>query len=727
MVSETIRSLKRKYKNQADVKIGRDLIQPCLKEAIKYRRGTGTFSSSAFKAYIGAIDNFINNDVKIEILCSPKIDLNLLRILEKCQPGAERDKILQKTTNDILLAAAGCRAAPDKIDYRSALLAYLIANDKLEIKIALPLNNSAVQIFDSPEDEELDMENVNTRAMYHIKYGYFLFPDKSVVAFEGSVNETDTALNFNSEKATVYRSWMPNDVERLNDVVEDLDNDWEGRNNDIRIYNIDEDSLKIIRDQASPERPKAPKFNTQKSNPNDQEDQVKTTSIGPPAGLRDYQKTALTMWAKNDFKGILAMATGTGKTLTAMNAVENFRKMVPSGFIVIVVPYQNLANQWIQAVQDSGMTAIAAFQSYKNWYDQFKNACLAATLSKTNAPCVVVVEDTFKSDRFQEMLGLLESIQEKNNLLIADECHHFNAPQHLTYLPTFFRYRLGLSATPYDQFSEPYLDSYFGKIVFEFTLKEAIKAGYLCPYDYFVVEASLNEQETEAYEIITRKIVQAIGSDEKITPENLFKVQPLLLQRARIVGAAKDKISKLKDLVISTGKQHYALVYCGDGSNDDEGEKSRQIDQVTHILHKLNWNIARVTAEETLDQRERTITALKNRLIDAIVSIRVLDEGIDIPSCRTAYFLASQRSERQHIQRRGRVLRLSEGKHKATLYDFVITGATSNSPAISSLIKRELERVWRFASDALNGDLTLNKFSDLALKVGYLVESPNDI
>ena len=717
MVTEAIKSLKRKYKNQDGEKIGRDLIQPCLKEAIKYRRGTGTFSSSAFKAYVGAIDHFITDDVKIEILCSPKIDSNLLKVLENCQPGTERDKILQKTTNEILLAAAGCKAAPDKKDYRSMLLGYLIAKGKLEIKIALPLNNSAVQVFDSPEDEELDMDNINTRAMYHIKYGYFLFPDRSVVAFEGSVNETDTALNFNTEKATVYRSWMPNDIERLNDVVEDLDNDWEGKNHDIRIYSIDEDSLKIIRDQAASVRPKDPKANALIDK---QRDPIEPTPPNPTASLRVYQKTALEMWAKNDFKGILAMATGTGKTLTAMNAVENFRKMVPSGFIIIVVPYQNLANQWIQAVQNSGMSAIAAFQSFKNWYEQFRNACLAASLSKTNAPCVVVVEDTFKSDRFQEMLGLLESTLEKNHLLIADECHHFNAPQHLTYLPVFFRYRLGLSATPYDQFSEHYLDSYFGKIVFEFTLKEAISAGYLCPYDYFVIEASLSDQETEEYEAITKQIIKVIGSDEKITPENLFKVQPLLLKRARVVGAAQDKIIKLKDLITSTGKQHYALVYCGDGSNDDdEGGKMRQIDQVTTVLHKLNWNIARVTAEETLEQREKTINALKNKLIDAIVSIRVLDEGIDIPSCRTAYFLSSQRSERQHIQRRGRVLRLSDGKSKAIIYDFVITSATSSSATINSLVKRELERVWRFAEDALNGDLTLNKFSKLASKVGY--------
>lgn len=230
MVSEVIKSLKRKYKNQDGVKIGRDLIQLCLKECDKYRRGTGTFSSSAFKAYIGAIDHFIHDEIKIEILCSPKIDDILLRSLEKCTASYERDKILQRTTNELLLAAAGCKSDPDRADYRSMLLSYLIANNKLEIKIALPLSNPSIQTFDS-DDDDFDMDDINSRAMYHIKYGYFVFPDQSIVAFEGSVNESDTAFNYNTEKATVYRSWDEYDVKsgRLNDVIEDLDKDWEGK------------------------------------------------------------------------------------------------------------------------------------------------------------------------------------------------------------------------------------------------------------------------------------------------------------------------------------------------------------------------------------------------------------------------------------------------------------------------------------------------------------------
>jgi superfamily II DNA or RNA helicase len=726
MVSETIRSLKRKYKNQDGEKIGRDLIQPCLKEAIKYRRGTGTFSSSAFKAYVGAIDHFINDDVKIEILCSPKIDLNLLRVLETCNSDSDRHKILQKTTNEILLAAAGCKAQPDRPDYRSTLLAYLIANNKLEIKIALPLNKSAVQVFDSPEDQDLDMDNINTRAMYHIKYGYFIFPDNSVVAFEGSVNETDTALNFNTEKATVYRSWEQKDDERLKDVVEELDNDWEGKNHDIRIYNIDDDALKIIRDQAPTTRPTPPPPKKPLAEPEDERTTPPDFSDNkkiPP--LRPYQQEALQKWRANKYQGILAMATGSGKTLTAIHALSNFRRTIPSGFIFIIVPKQNLAVQWIDNLQQAGFYSIPAFQDQSIWYEQFKNEAVQARLSKSNAPCIVAVVNSFKSAEFQELLNSVEQAKEKNHLLIADECHYFNSIKQLSFLPEFIKYRIGLSATPYDQFEDMpeshFLKNYFGDIIFEYSLRDAIDAGFLCKYEYHTVEVSLDEDETQLYEDYSKKIGAAIAKDHG-SDERSMSLDALLAARARVVGSAKDKLLKLRELV-SKEKKYYCLAYCGDGSGEDENDgKMRQIDQVTRLFRDCGWNVTRITCDESLEEREEIINRLKHRNINVIASIKVLDEGIDIPCCETAYILASRRSEREHIQRRGRILRLSENKDKAILYDFVVTSAYSSSNSIKNLIKHELERVWRFADDSVNGIETKSRLATLARETGLFEE-----
>ncbi len=682
--------LKSHYDTDAD-DILDEFYKPILKNSVSYKRAVGYFSDEVLRACAQELADFIECDGKILLVIGVFISESELLTIQSGGNSEEQTLIKAKLI-------ASLRRLSESSGESIAIIGKLIEAGIAEIRIA-----------------------ARERGIYHEKYGIFEDVYGSQISFIGSANETSSALGtqINHESISVFSSEDKYVYEKYGaDLEKKFEQLWNGKLQNTRVYKLDDEVLETLKNLT---REYSERKSLGLSQPYCPKEQL--PAIPKANGLRPYQREALIKWQQNKFHGILAMATGTGKTLTAINALENFRKSLPSGFIIVVVPYQNLAIQWVDAIQNAGISSIAAFQSYRNWYERFKDACLAATLEKTDAPCVVVVEDTFKSDRFQEMIALLESVKEKNHLIIADECHHFNAPQHLAYLPKFFRYRLGLSATPYDQFSEKYLDIFFGSIVYEFSLGAAIKAGYLCPYDYHVVEVTLDNEETEQYEIITKKIVKLIGADEKITPENLSKIQPFLLQRARVVGAAQEKITKLKDLVTRTGKQSFALVYCGDGSNEDDyGDRSRQIDQVTNMLHSQKWNVARVTAEESLIEREQTIEALKNKLIDAIVSIRVLDEGIDIPACRTAYFLASQRSERQHVQRRGRVLRLSEGKDKAVIYDFVVVRAQSNSLAISSLVKKELERVWRFANDALNTNETKGAYKELAVQVGLLEE-----
>jgi hypothetical protein len=271
-------------------------------------------------------------------------------------------------------------------------------------------------------------------------------------------------------------------------------------------------------------------------------------------------------------------------------------------------------------------------------------------------------------------MKLLELAKERNHLIVVDECHHFNKPEHLKRLPQLFSLRLGLSATPYDQFSEinegKHLERYFGKIAFEFPLGRAIAEGFLTPYRYHFFCCDLDLEETDRYVQLTHEIIKIAGSDEMFSPETLVKVQPKLLARSRIVGAAKGKLAKLQGHLAKSGRHTHTLFYCGDGSVEEEGEASRQIEVVSQMLHQVGWRTSRITADERLSTRQQLLQRLGNRSIDAVVSIKVLDEGVDIPECQTAYLLASQSSNRQWIQRRGRVLRLAPGKEIADIYDF---------------------------------------------------------
>ena len=560
---------------------------------------------------------------------------------------------------------------------------------------------------------------VRDKGIYHEKFGIFEDELGLKVAFIGSANETHAALSLgeNHESFAVFQSIEPelyaaygSDLERRFEKL------WLGQTNNTRIYDLDDESLKIIQEIAH-----------RQVAGGEQEEPGKLQPLPEKYVLREYQNEAIRAWQTQRFRGILAMATGTGKTLTAIDAIKRVRSKVQGGAVVITVPYQNLAMQWINGLRDQSIDTIPVFGGYLNWYSQVKNIFMAAQYSDAvTLPCLVCVNTTFKDERFQELLELLKTSKQTSHFIIVDECHHFNDSKQVKMLPEHFRLRLGLSATPYDQFEGHFLESYFGQIAYEFSLGRAIVEGFLTPYNFHVIACELDEDETQEYEKLTRTIVRLAGSEESFSPEIFAKVQPYLLARARIVGAAKDKLQKLNDHLKQVGKTPYSLFYCGDGSIDEAGgERHRQIEAVLSLLHGLGWRCSQITANESLKTREELLERLRTKSIDAVVSIKVLDEGIDVPACQRAYLLASQSSDRQGIQRRGRVLRKSPGKEKAELFDFIVLGGTSNTRTFKNLAAREIRRAYQFARESDNGAVIAHELKRIQKKLGLDAGDPN--
>ena len=708
MPSEEILQLKDRYKNGYD-NIGKDLIGTCLKECTLYRRGTAYFSGSALMAWAEAMSHVINDDVKIEIMCSPVVsDKHLIEILKNNATEEKRIKTIHELTDKIILTAVGFERNNERRDFRSQLLAYLIATNRLEFRFAIPKN------YDFPD------ESPDDRNLYHVKVGYFIFEDNSVVAFEGSVNESDSAHQYNTESAQVFKSWTAEDAKRVKDLIADVDKDWNRGNPFIEVFDLSDKAIEIIKRLSPKERPR-------KSNI-----AIDTPPVVTPNpvnnGLRWYQNDALSAWKANGFHGILEMATGTGKTKTAIAALKAFKSKFPSGLVVVIVPYQNLAEQWINELEEVSLEAMRVYENFSSWSPRLTNLLLEAQIIKNVLPTIVVVERTFNSDKFKEILALLQSAQQKNHFVIADECHHFNRDDILDLIPSFFTYRLGLSATPYDQFSKPNLDKYFGKIVYRFNLSDAIKNGFLTKYSYNFFPVYLNEEETDAYSELTQKILTIAGGEEIFDPHIWPLVRPFLSQRSKIVAGCAEKLKVLISHLQQGVPVPYTLFYCGTSNMEvDDGVNSlRQIEALTKVLHELGWKTSRITADEPLAVREQMIDMLRDRAIDAILSIKVLDEGIDIPSCRSAYLLASQASDRQGIQRRGRILRLSKGKEIANLYDFLVVGGHQASRSMNSLAKKELRRAYNFSKDSTNFDDMKSVIEDLARNAGFDMEEIYD-
>lgn len=679
-------NLKRRYRNGPD-NIGRDLVAPCLKHSSLYRRGTGFFSSGALVAYAQVMDHLVSDKTKIEIICSPVVhDQELLRTLNSNLTPEQKKQTLQRLTDRIVLEAIGYQMDTMRRDYKSNLLAYLIAKEILEIRFAVPVNFNEADLTGEPS---------LTSNLYHVKTGYFRLSDGEIVGFDGSFNESDAGHQYHVDQTQVWRSWVTNDVERLEDIVEQVDSDWSGNNKFIQVFEISAEAMNLVKNFASPQRPVKPI-----AKPLDIVNKPDTTS-----GLRHYQEQALKEWRDANHHGILAMATGTGKTKTAIEAIVRFRNEKKRGLVVITVPYLPLALQWIAELSKQSISVIKVFDSRENWESRVQNLFASHTSTNANSlitlPVLVCVNKSFKNLPFQKLLSRLDG-KVGDRLLVVDECHHFNKAKQLSKLPKNFQYRLGLSATPYESEEPRLLEKYFGEIVFEFSISKAISEGYLCPYYYNPIFIEFTDIEAQKFIETTNKIQQKslteADSEDEDSP-NVGAYDEL----DRILETLVGKLAKLESVLSTTVSKKFSLFYCGEGYvKFDDGERLRQVDSLTRILDKLNWRVGRITSEERPADRQITFENLQQGNIDAIASIRVLDEGIDIPDCRQAFILASQRSERQGIQRRGRILRKSPGKSSASLYDFIIIGPKLSNAELEKLYNRELKRARLFAEDAIN-------------------------
>jgi DNA phosphorothioation system restriction enzyme len=435
---------------------------------------------------------------------------------------------------------------------------------------------------------------------------------------------------------------------------------------------------------------------------------------------REYQDEAVQAWMSNSGQGILNMATGTGKTITSLLAASQLTSLQDDSLaLIIAAPYQHLVDQWKSDLTDFGASPVLAYQSRTRWTDMLASQVTEYNSGVRSILAVITTHRTFSSDHFQNLVGRLNGAR---TMLIVDEVHHVGAPHLRSSLPQAIRARLGLSATPqrwHDEEGTEALTNYFSNgVVFEYGLEEAIENGYLAEYYYVPHIIELTEDEQEEYLALSRSIGKQmaavsgdVGDADSQANETL---KQLLFKRARLIGSAVNKIPKLRDLLTEAGIEdlHHTLVYSGDGTVGDESEKTRrQLEAITELMgNELGLRIHQFTYEEDQAERERLLDEFETGVLQALVAIRCLDEGVDVPATRTAFILASSSNPRQFIQRRGRILRTHPNKDHATIHDFVVAPPTEIREAGEdslfslerNLVQKELQRVSTFAESARN-------------------------
>lgn len=696
--------IKSEYRSLIDDMV-RDFYIPCLENAVSYRRAVGFFSSSSLVEVSQGIAKMAQNGGEIRIVASPYLSDE---DIEAIKTGYENRKEV--------IEQALLRQLHEPVNYyaseRMNMLANLVADGILDIRIAYTMDRSGM-------------------GMYHEKMGIIEDDEGNVIAFSGSNNESATAMSINYETMDVFRNWGDSsEKERVQLKCNAFHSIWNNNEPNIEVMEFENITKALIEKY----RRKSTNFNIDKEEYPDGvsaegERSIDKTTIAPriPEGfeLRDYQVEAIDKWEEQDFKGIFDMATGTGKTYTGLGAAARLSKRLEDRLaLIIVCPYQHLVEQWVEDIVLFGMKPIIGYSSsiQRSWKKNLESAIRDQKLKvrKREFFCFVTTNATFSSEFVQNQLSKIRS----DILLMVDEAHNFGADNLRRLLLPNYKYRLALSAT-LDRHGDPEgteaLYRYFGGKCIEYSLEKAIGEGKLTPYKYYPVIVSLSDIELQEYDNLTTQIAKCLTKDKRGKTVLSEKGKRLALQRSRLVAGASGKIQALEKYIMPYIEDKHILVYCGattvfDGNQENmqiDNDEIRQIDLVTDLLgNKLHMKVSQFTSKENVEERN----ILKREFADgsnlqALIAIKCLDEGVNIPKIKTAFILASTNNPKEYIQRRGRVLRLAEGKDYAEIYDFItlprkldeVTGITEEQMKRElTLVKNELCRAEEFARIALN-------------------------
>lgn len=675
----------------------REFYTPVLKEAVLYQRAVGFFTSGALIDLTKGLRGLTRNKGKIQFIVSPRLSEEDIEAINK---GYEHKEIIGR---------ALMRDFKEPENYfeeeRLNFLAYLIEEGFLDIKVAFTPPSKSMGIF-------------------HEKEGIVTDENGNKIVFTGSLNETINAFHVNSESIVVFKSWEESKA-YVDEIQKDFEQLWNKEDDDLEVLDFPDvlrEKFKVMR------KPELDAFFTGEELP--EEEEYDTHIEAPDKGIphvphgfefRPYQKEAINKWAENDYRGIFDMATGTGKTYTGLGAVARLYEDKKRLAIIIVCPYQHLVEQWVEDIELFNMIPTIGYSAskQKNWKKRLEDDILDFSLGVINTFCFVTTNATYSSKFVTEQMKQLG----KDTLLLVDEAHNFGSPNLRARLYPNIQYRLALSATldrHGDEEGTDALKAYFGDKCIEYDLKRAIDEKKLTPYYYYPVLIYLDDDEYEKYKELSYLASKECHKDKHGKLLITEKGKRLLLQRARVVAGAKGKLTKLRELMEKYKNDTHILVYCGatrtqDFSNDsserdEEGE--RQIVSVSKMLgNELGMKVTHFTSNESAEEREVIKQCFATASpYQAIIAIKCLDEGVNIPSIKTAFILASTTNPKEYIQRRGRVLRLAKDKPYAVIYDFVtltepmedINPYNPDFNCEKALAKRELQRIKEFGKIAKN-------------------------
>lgn len=649
---------------------------PCMRRAAKYDRAVGYFRSTAFIIAWPALRDFVQRGGKIRVLCSQVLASDDIEALQKGYSARSDETLAARFLEEVRSLLRD-----EVIREPARVLAALVARGTIELQIAVL--------------RETEVRGASGR-IFHDKLGIFRDEQGNLVVFKGSMNETWTGLSAdgNLESIDVAASWMgARDLERARTEEAYFGDLWSNRYPTLTVRPFPAVAKSELEQAADPdwESSVSRLINSPTKS---------STNAGDARGrtLRPHQSAGLASWAANGRRGILAFATGSGKTFTAVTAIrEAIAKW--SNVVVVVAPDQVLFGQWYneldETTKDLEVRILRAGSGYNSWRDS-----LTLWTSPGEQPRIVLATvQTASTEDFRQRLAAGEHL-----MLVADEVHRLGSPQHRQLLDErLFGSRLGLSATPEragDAVGTGALLAFFrGVLEPRYTLADAVRDGVLTRYFYRPHTVLLSDDEAAEWRSLTMEIGQLRGrlggGDQSGGLEE--RLRRLFIKRARVVKHAAAKVPLAVDVLSSEFKRGQRwIIYC-----EDLG----QLDAICQALAARG--IPNMPFHSQMDGDRKETLRWLDRRGGVVVAIKCLDEGVDVPSVTHALILASSKNPREFIQRRGRVLRTAPNKSLAYVHDAIVlppkTEADADGVKVADPITAgELARAVEFAQHADN-------------------------
>lgn len=632
------------------------ILNPLLSCTKNYKRSVGYFSSSALDFIGDGILELARRGGKIMLATSPQLSADDIFAI---QSGYKAREIVERCFLSEVQSALN-----DISDANAKMLYMLVKEGIVDIKIVTRQNG-----------------------IYHDKLALLEDFDGNIIACVGSNNETGSGYNYNYEKIRVYKSW--NDYEgRIADESKEFESIWSNDNSDLVVY----DFMSAFENEVLCRYEKKGIYKNDTSK----------------YKMRPYQIEAKDKWNENEHRGFFVMATGTGKTITSLYSIKEF-VLNNKIFTVIAVPYKHLVSQWAEDVKEFFPDAAihVVHGEIKNAETQIYASYLQAL--KNYRPIIVIT--TIKSFLLERYVNLYDKI-DFDRLLIVDEAHNF-ANQISDDLLIKYPYKLGLSATPVfgtDEEKTNRLLSWFGGQVVDLPIEKAL-GKYLVNYEYHPIFVNATENDEKKFSKATTLMLSGIDLvRNKIIDEEKFTLG--YRGRLRAISMAEEKHERIAEIFSNIEDKDHTIIYCSDGRSLFDG-KQDEMRHLEYILQLINMSCltsvgsgkaSKFTATEDIQERMQLIDSFNKGYIEYLVAIRCLDEGINIPSIKSALILSSNDNYREFVQRRGRILRLYEGKKIAHIYDVIVLPSISNK----AFAEIEFRRYYEYSRLALNKDYLID-------------------